>query len=284
MKEKFKLLNPFSQALMLVIIGVVSFILLSIILNLAYQTAFPELPMNKVNELIESYPIHYMILNFLPLQVGFFLIPGIIYWSLSRLNKSITLKTNSTVYVWSILLFLCAFFLLPFFSEINIEIVQFNFESLLKQKEQSDLQLKKLVGEVGSTSFYVAILTIGLLTGIAEELAFRRFLFHHMFTNTQSLKKALFSSAFIFALLHFNYLQILPLFTFGLVLGMMYYVTGSLIPGIIMHAANNMINVYWLASDNFPEWMEEINLYTTIPATAVLLLLVILYKRKKGNI
>src|SRR5690554_8079920 len=72
-------------------------------------------------------------------------------------------------------------------------------------------------------------------------------------------------SAVVFAVLHFNYIQIIPLLVFGVALGLMYYVSGSIIPGIVVHALNNILNVYWLSEDTFPTWMMEIDLKITIP-------------------
>src|SRR5690554_7401774 len=113
--------------------------------------------------------------------------------------------------------------------------------------------LKSLVGPVGSTSFIIAVLIIGVITGIAEELAFRRFLFHHILKNNKKVMPCILISAVVFAVLHFNYIQIIPLLVFGVALGLMYYVSGSIIPGIVVHALNNILNVYWLSEDTFPD-------------------------------
>lgn len=137
---------------------------------------------------------------------------------------------------------------------------------------------------MGSSTFYVAVLIIGLITGVAEELVFRRFLFHHMYKNSGKLMLSLASSAFIFALLHFNYLQILPLFIFGIVLAMMYYVSGSIWPGIIAHSLNNIVNLYWLANNDLPQWITHIDLKVTIPSTILLMGLIFYYfKRIKST-
>lgn len=285
MKEKYDSFTSFFQAVILFVVGFISFILISIVVSLLVSALYPEMPVDNISIQLKAFPVQYMFVNFLPFQLGFLLIPGILYSKLTKGSERILEKPKFKTILWSLLLFTCAFFLLPFFGEINIEIIKYLgfHEELMAAKELSDEQLKNLVGKTNSLSFYASLLIIGLITGISEEFAFRRFLFHHILVNTKNLTLALFSSAALFAFLHFNYIQILPLFSFGLVLGMMYYVSGSIIPGIIMHAANNVLNVYWLANDSFPEWMGEIDLKTTIPATLILLGLFIFKLKMKSD-
>lgn len=282
MKEKYDSFTPFFQAVILFVIGFISFILISIVVSLVTSALYPSMPVDDINLQLKAFPVQYMFVNFMPFQLGFLLIPGILYSNLTKGSERILEKPRFKTILWSFLLFICAFFLLPFFGEINLEITKYlgMYEDLMVAKEASDAQLKGLVGAPSSMSFYASLMIIGLVTGIAEEFAFRRFLFHHILVSSKKLTLALFLSAAIFALLHFNYIQLLPLFSFGLVLGMMYYVSGSIVPGIIMHAGNNIINVYWLANDSFPSWMNEMELQMVIPATVLLMGLMIFWKKQ----
>lgn len=282
MKEKFNSLSPFLQASLLYILGAISFIVISMFSSVIVSALYPEMPTNNMNIQLQSFPVQYMFIHFLPFQLGFLLTPGLLYLRLSQSTEKVVKKGKLSFVVWAMLLFTTAFFLLPFLAEINLSIAKFLglHEELIIQKEQSDQQLAQLVGVLGSQSFYTAILTIGLVTGIAEELAFRRFLFHHVLLNTKKVGLSIFISAGIFALLHFNYIQIIPLFAFGIVLGLMYYVSGSILPGVIAHALNNSLNIYWLATDSFPQWMMEIDYKTTIPSTLLLMGLIIYYFKK----
>ncbi|WP_107037402.1 CPBP family intramembrane glutamic endopeptidase [Brumimicrobium mesophilum] len=282
MKEKFQSFSPFQQAISLIIVGAVAFIMISIVVSILMTVIYPEMPIDNLSIQLKSFPVQYMFVNFLPFQLGFLLTPGIVYTYLSKDSEQLLLKPQFKTVIWSFLLFVCAFFMLPFFSEINISITQYLgvYEDLVAAKVLADEQLTGLVGESGSMSFYSALLLIGVITGIAEEFAFRKFLFNHMLISSKKLSLSLLSSALIFALLHFNYIQIIPLFVFGLALSLMYYVSGSIIPGIIMHAANNMINVYWLSTDSFPSWMNEMEIQMVIPATVLLIGLLIYLKKE----
>jgi membrane protease YdiL (CAAX protease family) len=174
--------------------------------------------------------------------------------------------------------------LLPFLSVINN---LFNealgiLEYLEAEKLNSDELMAQLIGKPGELSFVVGIFTIAVLTGIAEEFAFRKVLFAHMLNHTKKLGLTLFANALIFALLHFNYLQMLPIFVFGLVLGMVYYYSGSIWVSVALHVLNNLVNLWWLATDSFPDWMNSIHLELTIPSTLLLMGLLVLkfYRRK----
>lgn len=283
MKEKYQSLSPFLQASFLLLIGAVSVVLLSVIISIIISVLYPEMPTNDISIQLSSYPVQYMLIQFLPFQLGFLLIPALLYIKLEPDEENLIRKPQFQFIVWSVLLFTCAFFLLPFFNEINIQLIQSLgvFDELLAQKESSDRMLKSLVGPVGSTSFIIAVLIIGVITGIAEELAFRRFLFHHILKNNKKVMPSILISAVVFAVLHFNYIQIIPLLVFGVALGLMYYVSGSIIPGIVVHALNNILNVYWLSEDTFPTWMMEVDLKITIPSTLLLMGLIFYYIRKK---
>lgn len=283
MKEKFESFSPFMQVVMLFVLGFISFLILSMVASIAISSLYPDFPVDQPGLQLNDYPVAYMLVNYLPFQLGFLFVPGALYLRLTRHEKKLLNPSNLKNVGWSFLLFIAAFFLLPVLGEINIEIVRLfgAYDALYEAKIVSDEQIDSLVGELGSTSFYTAILLVAFITGIAEELVFRRFLFHHMLKNTKKLWLSVFSSAFVFALLHFNYIQLLPLLSFGTVLAIMYYVSGSIIPGIIMHALNNSLTIYWLAIDDFPLWMEEIEILFTIPAT-ILLLILVMFKFNKS--
>ena len=94
-------------------------------------------------------------------------------------------------------------------------------------------------------------LSIGLLAPLAEEIVFRGAILRSLLNNTQRLPVwgAIAISAVFFALIHFNPAQMPHAFVIGLLLGWMYWRTGSILPGMVYHWANNsvayvMYNIY----------------------------------------
>lgn len=272
MKDRFQLMSPFMQLIVLILIGAVSFIVLSLIMAGLISSLYPDMPINDLVIQRNQYQVQFMMMYFFPFQAGFLLLPGILFtkWGANiRINTSISSKGI----IWSVLLFISIFFLLPFFSEINIWITdQLGYkEQLINEKLIADEGMERLLGTTSDLSFIIGLLIVGVLTGIAEELAFRRLLFVHMLHHTNQFWLSVITSAFIFALLHFNYLQFLPLLSFGVALALIYQFSGTFWIGAILHAANNILNLWWLSTDSFPSWMETVDLKTTIPSTLLLM-------------
>lgn len=85
-------------------------------------------------------------------------------------------------------------------------------------------------------------LAIGLLAPLAEEIVFRGAILRALLSSPRlSAAGAVVLSAVLFALIHFNPAQLPHAFVIGLLLGWMYYRTGSILPGIAYHWANNSV-------------------------------------------
>jgi membrane protease YdiL (CAAX protease family) len=275
MIDRINRLTPFTQVVALILLGGVTFVLINIISIFIITSLYPDIPTNDIGILYEKFPVQFMFLYYVPFQVGFLLTPGLIYYSISTTQLTPFFKTHPFKWVlWSFLLFVSVFFLLPFFQLLNESITKYLgvYDVLIKEKQFSDEQLIRLIGDKASVLAYItALILIGVVTGIAEEFAFRRFLFRHMLVHTNKFWLSVIGSAFVFALLHFNYIQFIPLMAFGIALALMYHASGSIWPGIIVHALNNALNVYWLRNDNFPDWLEFVDPKITIPSTLLLM-------------
>ncbi len=82
--------------------------------------------------------------------------------------------------------------------------------------------------------------SIGLLAPLSEELVFRGTILKSLLSSSRlSTWGAIAISAVLFALIHMNPAQMPHAFIIGLLLGWMYYRTGSILPGIAYHWVNN---------------------------------------------
>jgi len=86
------------------------------------------------------------------------------------------------------------------------------------------------------------LLAVVFIPGICEELFFRGFVLTGFYFHSGP-KTALFSSALLFAVAHFNPWQLPALFLFGLFLAALAYWTHSIYPPIIAHITNNLLSV-----------------------------------------
>lgn len=82
-------------------------------------------------------------------------------------------------------------------------------------------------------------LSIGLLAPFAEEVVFRGAILRSLLASRYSPLVAILISALLFAIAHLNPAQIPHAFLVGILLGWMYWRTGSLLPGMAYHWANN---------------------------------------------
>lgn len=97
---------------------------------------------------------------------------------------------------------------------------------------------------------YVAI---GLMVPIAEEIVFRGAI-QHMLQVALGKRYpwiAIVISALIFGFIHLNKAQGVHAFVIGLLLGWMFYRTGSILPGLVFHWVNN--SVAYLMFNLLPE-------------------------------
>lgn len=101
-----------------------------------------------------------------------------------------------------------------------------------------DMVGKELEAMSGSRYGYYAI---GLLAPIAEEVVFRGAILRSLLGWTKRHWAAIAISALLFCLVHLNPAQMPHAFCAGLLLGWMYYRTGSVVPGVVFHWVNNTI-------------------------------------------
>lgn len=84
-------------------------------------------------------------------------------------------------------------------------------------------------------------MAVGLLAPVAEEVVFRGAILAALLRAFRSHWVAIGLSAVLFAVVHFNPAQMPHALLVGLLLGWMYYRTGSIVPSVTYHWVNNTI-------------------------------------------
>jgi membrane protease YdiL (CAAX protease family) len=287
MLNRIKLLSPFAQLFALIMIGGVSFFLLSTVLSLVISTLWSDIPFTDTVYFRNAHPVLFMLLTILPLQFGFLFVPGFIYLKISNNNNWPVLKSKNyrLKIIISITLFISIFLLLPLFTKINeIPLSYFGWFDHLNEIQNEQIAMITNFVQSDINTFIVAVLLISILTGFAEEFFFRGFIFRQMIDNQVNLFVSWGVSGLVFALLHFNYIQFLPLFVFGVVLAMIYTLIGKLWLAIFLHSANNFLQLIWLRIDYSPSWMEDISYEITIPSILLLTgLTIFIFRLLKSN-
>lgn len=94
-----------------------------------------------------------------------------------------------------------------------------------------------------SKSPIVTFIHVCILAPIIEEIIMRGFVLGGLQSSVGILASLVISSI-LFALLHFNMVQILSAFICGIILGMLYLRTGSILCCMIAHCSYNMISYF----------------------------------------
>ena len=126
-------------------------------------------------------------------------------------------------------------------------------ESVFRDSENAaQAMVQQIMG--GSTVWYLiaAILIVGVLTGIAEELFFRGALQRLLQSKFGNKHLAIWSAAFIFSAVHLQFFGFFPRLLMGAYFGYLVVWSGSLRLSMFAHALNNSLVVlnFWLLNRN----------------------------------
>lgn len=144
--------------------------------------------------------------------------------------------------------FLLAFLCIPLISVINL------ISSLINGNATNATMLK-----MQQNPMWLSIILIALIPAVIEEFVFRGLIFGNY--KKRNPWKGVLLSSLLFGLMHLNINQFSYAFVLGIVLALLNYATGSLIPNIILHFtinANSVVLSYLLADfENNDEAVKE---------------------------
>ncbi len=117
-------------------------------------------------------------------------------------------------------------------------------EALLKGMEDKLAETTKFFTNFTSFwQFLLAFFVIAVIAGIGEELIFRGLIMRKILLGTGNPHIAIWVSAFIFAVIHFQFYGILPRMMLGVLFGYFYLWTGNIRVPIFAHIFNNGLAV-----------------------------------------
>jgi membrane protease YdiL (CAAX protease family) len=177
-----------------------------------------------------------------------FIVPPIVYYFITRKEHPMhDLGFRKVSPVWLILAGIALMFIsLPVTNQLTTwnEGLKFGgalqtLEDLLKNLEETAEALTERMLNVNTFGgLLFNLLIIALIPAIGEELTFRGVL-QQSLTRRMNPHIAIILSAAIFSFIHFQFYGFLPRMFLGIVLGYMFYISGSLWTSILMHFLNN---------------------------------------------
>ena len=108
--------------------------------------------------------------------------------------------------------------------------------------EQAAAAMKPFTDQISSAPLMSVIFLMAIVPAICEELAFRGFIFGGLVRDRGKLR-AVLVTAIMFGISHGVLQQSICATFMGLLLGYIALKTGSVLPGILIHAANNALSV-----------------------------------------
>ncbi|HET9232560.1 MAG TPA: type II CAAX endopeptidase family protein, partial [Candidatus Eisenbacteria bacterium] len=118
--------------------------------------------------------------------------------------------------------------------------------------------MERIFAAEGGANLLTAILVFAVVPGICEEILFRGLVLRGLATRLNPLM-AIAWTAVLFGAFHFDLYRLLPTMVLGFLLGGLVWLTGSLWPAILLHAANNTIAVLANNLDALRDipWLQE---------------------------
>jgi membrane protease YdiL (CAAX protease family) len=230
-------------------------------------------------------------------QISLFIVPAIIILTLMKpdhqtgLRALIMPRINEVVVV--IVLAFCIFPITSFTGELNSWMHLPDWLSGVEQwmTEKEDYATRLIDMLLTPDTFWIMILNvimIAVIPAIGEEFIFRG-VFQKILSNLfKSGHLAIWVTAFVFSILHFQFFGFIPRFILGLVFGYLFFWSGTLWLPVISHFVNNVVPVigaYILGWEKFnapldmPLWKQIIGL----PLPIIISLIILIYFRNKSK-
>lgn len=265
MKGLLKSKSPGGQLLLLTGICIFSFFIVSLIGTgiLATMTGIKLTELSDISKWDYSKPeIIFLIRGMQVVQfIGLFVIPVFVCSRLfsTDAGKYLGFKrpSNNLYYVVAIAILIAAIPLVNFLGEIN-QLVHFPkaIEGWMKRSEEEAAKtVNALLAKRTIKDLLINFICIAGLAAVGEELLFRGMvqrLFIKMFKNPWP---GIIIAALLFSAMHLQFYGFLPRFALGILLGAIYWYSGSLWTAIVAHFVYDAL-VILLVYFN-PEMMKE---------------------------
>ncbi len=119
-----------------------------------------------------------------------------------------------------------------------------SFENWARMKEDELAVVTKMFTQFHSVGeFVVAFLVVGVVAGICEEFLFRGIIQNEFYRGTNNIHVAIWTSAFLFSLIHVQFFGFVPRMLLGALFGYLYYWSGNLLVPMFAHFVNNGFSV-----------------------------------------
>ena len=292
--------HPFSKIIFSVFIVLVSFLVI-ILIGILFAIPIFQINLSDFTNLANSYndPDTLKFLKYLQIiqSIGFFIVPSFIIGYIFHNRPSVYLgfiATKRYLIILTILIFLAAIPLINSLAIINESMQLPNWlgglENWMIEQEANAAQLTKAflkMDNLGNLIFNIIML--GILPALGEELIFRGIIQRLFAEWTKNIHLGIVVAAILFSALHMQFYGFLPRMVLGILLGYLFYWSGSIWIPIIGHFVNNAMAIilYYFYGDSITNNIEGISvgssivIYLVIGVLLIIPLLSLFYKKAR---
>lgn len=185
-----------------------------------------------------------------------YLIPALVFWYLFEHGRWTDFQTKPLKAVSGLWIGLLSVIAILPFNDLLIEWNQrlklpnslSNIEQWMRRKEQEGELLTNQLVDFGSLSqLFIAILVIGFVASIGEEIFFRGIIQRKLIEWTANSHIGIWLAAILFSTVHFQFYGFFPRLLLGVLFGYLYFWSGNIWVAVLAHFINNsliVINTY----------------------------------------
>ncbi len=217
-------------------------IITSVIIHTLVAVALVFFFVNNGLEIIQNQDLNNQAtVNYLKLMqlfsgIGLFITPTLLYAYLTDFNfKFVRISRQNTILVIAIMMLITPFISLLLEWNMQIPLPEW----LLRFDINSEAIVDAFLKMNNIWDLLYTLIVIAAVPSIGEELLFRGYLQQKLFNGLKNPPAAIVITALLFSAIHLDFQGVIPRFVLGLLLGYLYYWSGSLWLPILAHFVNN---------------------------------------------
>ena len=235
----------------------------------------------------KSYPQDLNALRFMQIsnQLFTFVFPPIAYAFLVKENPVNALGLKKSKTLWILIGIAMIFAIMPFNSVIaewnaNLTLPESmsKIESLMKQMQEAATEIiEKFVSVDTIGGLILNLFMIAGLAALGEELLFRSIIQTSLIKICKNAHIGILIASAIFSFIHFEFYGFFPRLILGMLLGYMFYFSGSIWISMLMHFLNNgtVVFIYFLNNKGITNIDVDTFGQTSIPVLIVSIVVMI---------
>ncbi len=142
----------------------------------------------------------------------------------------------------SLIVLLAGMFAMSYLLDFNRQLIDLIPNNpLIEMQLEREIIIAELFEQLTPLTLILAVIVMAIIPAILEELMFRGFLIGKLMSSTNNLHFSVLISALLFAGIHLQPLNILPILFMGLCFGYIYVYFKNIWYTIILHFINNLL-------------------------------------------